>query len=1132
MAWRQNLNEGINDLIDATKTSKWDKYYNIIKFKNFKPNGQITADLLNNIEKEISQHNWDINQSGQTGYKNFNELFNKTGYNDFFGYNEDVNDYFGPSTYNRKLTYDQLKNTYNSIQNSLNGVYWDKDKWVQVNPEIVTNTNPTQQTKIPVTNPSTTYSFNTKGQYDFNLSPFQNYLKNNPYTINSNIPTPDKTGNPSNVDENNNSIGTTTNLEEINKFIRSIFTQPQKTLSQKINEQIPLGSNIARLFSSILYNKKNAKILKEGLTPVLQNTYERFSPVTGAFGVRQQASQQAANLRSKYSKPITSDASLYTATQLEAQRQADNLVNQANLQDWQEIKRTRAEALARQEDNMARRTQIANNNLKELANYRQDLAEIDAAKNIKNSNSISEFISGIGQYAKDQADKQQAELDKKKNILFNAQLQNESDQFQFYYKQMIDQFNQWKINNNKPKASLIDWPGYSKYKDYLQTLQRIKANNTLYYSALWNNITDPNLNYIEPIVPSFQKNGGVIRKFGYGGRTANYFSTFKYQPFISQQQPVIQSSGEKTTSKTEEKDPKEEYIKNLVGSIKELKGLTSDSNYVTSYILKTMNKWQYDDTLTTYDMANDAIKIQNLINRCVNDKAQYDESYKLANQREAMSDVAITNRGTIVVKSTDGKLTNMSIESYLKNQDKYIPVSNEELASIRENYIPFNDSFNGVLNNAASAKTFDEYISKTISTLGSTSVTDSGPSQDIINGLNSLSNLTEEQQQAVIESLQNGYIDTKVVSKDSARQIEAALAYILYSMPKNLKTWAAFKLGISDENAAVKTLAALKLSSRASLTTALDNMVKNGRRSNSGSGSNRGSSGSEQKYGYWTTAQKELSGDLNKNIQIRLGQGEISVYGTKLANNEGISGNMSLDTYLSKSRGSEALDTSRISIGGIRIDPNEANKILLQSNYQVTVLTLPSKSDGTPYIEILDEYNKVLDALKKYKNELKSNGYTESNPNYQTLVNNKLQELIEGNQELRLAFDNKLGDSATLKQYVALRGVVPENISTIQSNGEIVELNNVKNKDLSVYKASQSDKDSYKYVLKTDDKGHNIESMDDYEGDYVTTIFIPFNDQNANTTILADRKDLKQSDAYQNAGYELQFNYNSTSMNQ
>ena len=39
MAWRQNLNEDINDAIDATKTNKWDKYYNIIKFKNFKPNG-------------------------------------------------------------------------------------------------------------------------------------------------------------------------------------------------------------------------------------------------------------------------------------------------------------------------------------------------------------------------------------------------------------------------------------------------------------------------------------------------------------------------------------------------------------------------------------------------------------------------------------------------------------------------------------------------------------------------------------------------------------------------------------------------------------------------------------------------------------------------------------------------------------------------------------------------------------------------------------------------------------------------------------------------------------------------------------------------------------------------------------
>ena len=85
-----------------------------------------------------------------------------------------------------------------------------------------------------------------------------------------------------------------------------------------------------------------------------------------------------------------------------------------------------------------------------------------------------------------------------------------------------------KINNNKLNASIVEWPDYLKYRDYLQQLQRIKTNNTLYYSALWNNITDPNLNYIEPIVPSLKKNGGVIRKFGYGGRAANYFSTFKY----------------------------------------------------------------------------------------------------------------------------------------------------------------------------------------------------------------------------------------------------------------------------------------------------------------------------------------------------------------------------------------------------------------------------------------------------------------------------------------------------------------------------------------------------------------------------------------------------------------------------
>ena len=57
------------------------------------------------------------------------------------------------------------------------------------------------------------------------------------------------------------------------------------------------------------------------------------------------------------------------------------------------------------------------------------------------------------------------------------------------------------------------------------------------------------------------------------------------------------------------------------------------------------------------------------------------------------------------------------------------------------------------------------------------------------------------------------------------------------------------------------------------------------------------------------------------------------MFGTKLPNPEGVTGNMSLNQFLDRSKGSKELDTSKASANGIRLDPGALDMVMIQSNY-------------------------------------------------------------------------------------------------------------------------------------------------------------------------------------------------------
>lgn len=159
-----------------------------------------------------------------------------------------------------------------------------------------------------------------------------------------------------------------------------------------------LGTDLlgaSRLAGSIWANNRIARTVRDSLRPKLHDTYELYSPVTGAFSEMQLRNRQGAETLSQSYRPFTSDASLAAARMLEGQRSANDLQYQGFLADDKEIKRTQAEALQRQEGNIARRSALANENRDAIIANNQAVAQLEASGVKQNWNSVDNYLQGV-----------------------------------------------------------------------------------------------------------------------------------------------------------------------------------------------------------------------------------------------------------------------------------------------------------------------------------------------------------------------------------------------------------------------------------------------------------------------------------------------------------------------------------------------------------------------------------------------------------------------------------------------------------------------------------------------------------------------------------------------------------------
>lgn len=262
----------------------------------------------------------------------------------------------------------------------------------------------------------------------------------------------------------------------------------QKNGLKVAQDLAPQALALARLTNSIRTNNKIADTMKKATKPVLKDTYELYSPVTGAFSEMQFRNQQAADLRRQANANATSDSQINAAQSLEANRQANELEKQGFLADDQEIKRTQAEARKRQEDNAARRSEVANYNRAAIAQNEKELATIEAQRQNANYNSKNNYLGGLeNELRQKNAQRDYDERSLKSQYDIQLNLNDTNRQYTLREKQMQrqlqyalndkrlayeDKYEKWKADN--PDATDADLHSQQFYKDYIAETRKLQ----------------------------------------------------------------------------------------------------------------------------------------------------------------------------------------------------------------------------------------------------------------------------------------------------------------------------------------------------------------------------------------------------------------------------------------------------------------------------------------------------------------------------------------------------------------------------------------------------------------------------------------------------------------------------------
>lgn len=226
-----------------------------------------------------------------------------------------------------------------------------------------------------------------------------------------------------------------------------------------------------RMMGNIWNNNRVAAKTKEGLKPLLLDTYETPRQIVGDLATRQAYNNQAAQLESLAARPRTSDASLQLAGELEANSRANQLRTEGALADNDMIRRTGEAAWQNNAEAVARRNEVANRNRASMLEIDKAKKDIDAARMSANWTSLENFM-------KEREYKATMDRDRQRQFDLNVGMSNIQAGTEARLKPLRDYLEQQSLKG----VDISTLPQYKQYSDLIESLGRenVQAQNQLY----------------------------------------------------------------------------------------------------------------------------------------------------------------------------------------------------------------------------------------------------------------------------------------------------------------------------------------------------------------------------------------------------------------------------------------------------------------------------------------------------------------------------------------------------------------------------------------------------------------------------------------------------------------------------
>lgn len=275
---------------------------------------------------------------------------------------------------------------------------------------------------------------------------------------------------------------------------------------------------LLRLIRTLDNNRKNAGILKNGTTLIQHDTYASYAPIKGAYSIKSTLANQAADIQSRMANQGFVDWKQQALANSLAQSQASQYNDKGIASDVQERQRTEAVSRELQEKNLARRQEVADKNIDANALYRQQLASIDASRNMKDHESWDTYLKQIEeQMRSDRVDKQNKYEDYIQKVIAGRVAEKYTDKANA----IQAKFDAWAAENPqiaKEPTLLAAAPEYHEYKRAMKNLQNMQAADLaeIYMSTtgeqtipsnshIWKKALDNILNRT-----ILNKNGGIL----------------------------------------------------------------------------------------------------------------------------------------------------------------------------------------------------------------------------------------------------------------------------------------------------------------------------------------------------------------------------------------------------------------------------------------------------------------------------------------------------------------------------------------------------------------------------------------------------------------------------------------------